>query len=55
MSPVVLVFVAGLATALATGLGAIPFAFVRQLSARTVAYSNATAAGLMLGASFMLV
>ena len=55
MSPVVLVFVAGLATALATGLGAIPFAFVRQLSPRAIAYSNATAAGLMLGASFMLV
>jgi zinc transporter ZupT len=45
----------GLLTALATGLGAIPFAFVRNLSARTVAYANALAAGLMLGASLGLV
>lgn len=55
MTNVTLVFLAGLATALATGLGAIPFAFVRQLSRRVVAYSNASAAGLMMGASFMLV
>ncbi len=55
MSAVTLVFLAGLITALATGLGAIPFVFVRQLSTRAVAYANATAAGLMLGASFMLV
>jgi hypothetical protein len=46
------VFVAALATALATGLGAIPFAFVREMSARVIAQANAIAAGLMLGASF---
>lgn len=55
MSDVVLVFLYALATALATGLGALPFLFVRDLSERAVAYSNAVAAGLMLGASFGLV
>lgn len=55
MSDVALVFLFALITALATGLGAIPFAFVRTLSDRTVAYANAVAAGLMLGASFGLV
>ena len=49
------VFLYALATALATGLGALPFLFVRQLSRRVVAASNAVAAGLMLGASLGLV
>jgi zinc transporter ZupT len=52
--PAVLVFVYGAITAVATGLGALPFLFVRSLSARTIAYANAVAAGLMLGASFGL-
>ncbi len=51
----VLVFIYALATALATGLGAIPFAFLKQLSAHVVAHANAIASGLMLGASFGLV
>lgn len=55
MSDVTLVFLFALATALATGLGALPFLFVRDVSPRVVAYSNAVAAGLMLGASFGLV
>ena len=55
MSEVALVFLFALATALATGLGALPFLFVRDVSPRVVAYSNAVAAGLMLGASFGLV
>jgi zinc transporter ZupT len=42
-------------TALATGLGALPFALVRAVSPRLVALANAIAAGLMLGASFALV
>jgi zinc transporter, ZIP family len=50
-----LVFLYALATALATGLGALPFLFVSSLSDRAIAYANAIAAGLMLGASFGLV
>jgi zinc transporter ZupT len=42
-------------TALATGLGALPFAVVRSVSDRAAAIANAIAAGLMLGASFALV
>jgi zinc transporter, ZIP family len=55
MSPVVTVFLYGLVTALATGLGALPFAFLRQVSPRVVASANAVAGGLMLGASFGIV
>lgn len=55
MEPVLLVFLAGLFTALATGLGALPFMFVKTVSPRVIAFSNAMAAGLMLGASFTLV
>lgn len=55
MSPVLLVFGYALITALATGLGAIPFAILRAISPRVVALANALAAGLMLGASFGLV
>ena len=54
MSPLLLVLLYGSITALATGLGAIPFIFVRSVSRQTVAYANAVAAGLMLGASFGL-
>ena len=53
--PVILVFLYGLITALATGLGAIPFAFLKEVSPRVIAYSNAVASGLMLGACFGLV
>jgi zinc transporter ZupT len=45
----------GLVTALATGLGALPFVFLRTVSPRAVASANAVAGGLMLGASFGLV
>ena len=55
MSDVWLVFGYALLTAIATGLGALPFLFVRSISERFVAYSGAIAAGLMLGASFGLV
>jgi zinc transporter, ZIP family len=50
-----LVFVYALITAITTGLGAIPFAFVRTVSPKMVAYANAIASGLMMGASFGLV
>jgi len=49
------VFLAALSTAIATGLGAVPFAFVKNMSTRTMGLANALAAGLMLGASFGLV
>lgn len=42
-------------TAVATGLGALPFVFFRKISPRTMAIFNATAAGLMLAASHSLV
>jgi len=55
MDPVLVVFVYGTATALATGLGALPFLFVRRVSPRMVALAEAVAGGLMLGASFGLI
>jgi zinc transporter ZupT len=50
-----LVFIYGLLTAVATGIGALPFLFVRTVSHRGVAYANAIASGLMLGACFGLI
>ena len=50
-----LVFFYGLITALATGLGAVPFLFVRDVAPRVVAIADAIAAGLMLGASVGLL
>jgi len=50
-----LVFVAGLATALATGLGAVPFAFRRHDLQQWLGPANAIAAGVMLGASASLL
>lgn len=55
MSDTTRVFLYASVTALATGLGAIPFAFVRGISPAVVAWANAVASGLMLGASFGLV
>lgn len=55
MSGTAAVFVYAALTAVATGFGALPFLFVREVSERFVAYSGAIAAGLMLGASFGLV
>ncbi len=55
MNPTLLVFLYALTTALATGLGALPFLFVKTMSPRAIAYANALAAGLMMGASFGLV
>jgi zinc transporter ZupT len=49
------VFVLGLITALATGLGALPFLFVRTPTPRMLGLAHALAAGLMLGASFGLI
>ena len=49
------VFLYGLLTALATGLGALPFAYLPSVSERTLALMHAIASGLMLGASFGLI
>jgi zinc transporter ZupT len=51
----VLVFAAALATALATGLGALPFLLVRHPDRRWLGLSYALAAGFMIGASVGLV
>lgn len=48
------VFVAALATALATGLGAAPFLFVVRLARSWVGLANALAAGFMIAASALL-
>ncbi|HER35361.1 MAG: ZIP family metal transporter [Halothiobacillaceae bacterium] len=49
------VFLAAMATALATGLGAIPLAYARRVDERWLAVGAAMAAGLMLAASHSLV
>jgi zinc transporter, ZIP family len=49
------VFVAASITALATGLGAVPFLFGRFTGARVLGICNAVAAGVMLGASASLL
>lgn len=48
------VFVAATITALATGLGALPFFVFRQMSRSWLGLSNSIAAGFMLGASAAL-
>lgn len=50
-----LVFVAALITALATGLGPLPFAIWRTMSPKAVSVCNGIAAGLMIAASFSLI
>lgn len=49
------VFIAALVTALATGLGALPLLAMRTMSTKALATGNALAAGLMLAASVTLV
>ena len=49
------VFLFALLTAVATGLGAVPFAFAKHPTRRWLGASNAVAAGLMLAASFGLI
>lgn len=55
LDPVLLVFLAALMTALATGLGALPLIAGRAAGPRWVALGNALAAGLMLAACFSLM
>jgi len=49
------VFLAAFLTALATGLGAIPFFIVKNINRWWLSVCNAIAAGLMLGASYSLI
>lgn len=55
MTGAVAVFFYGMITAVATAFGALPFLFVRRVSSRVIAASNAIASGLMLGACVGLV
>lgn len=52
---VLLVFVAALITALATGLGALPLLWSRVSEGKWLAVGNAIAAGLMLAACYSLI
>lgn len=52
---VLTVFIAAMITALSTGLGAVPFFFLHDISRRWLGAANAIAAGLMFGASLGLV
>ena len=49
------VLIAASITALATGLGALPFLFIKDISKQWLGIGNALAAGLMLGASIGLI
>ncbi len=51
----IFVFIAASITAIATGLGALPLAAIKDVSGRTLGIGNAIAAGLMLAATFFLV
>ena len=53
--PALDVFFYALITAVATGLGAVPFFFVKKLTRKWLGISNAVASGLMLAASFGLI
>ncbi len=55
LNPAFQVLIYALLTAMATGLGALPFLFIKGLSERLTHYADSTAAGLMLVASFQLV
>jgi zinc transporter ZupT len=54
-TPLFQVFIYALITALATGLGALPFFFIKDISSSFLGKSNAVAAGLMLSASYSLI
>ena len=53
--PELTVFFYALLTAVATGLGALPFFFLKKVSERFLGLASAVAAGLMLTASFQLI
>jgi zinc transporter ZupT len=49
------VFIFAVVTALATGLGAVPFLFLPRMTRTWLAMANSVAAGLMIAASFGLI
>lgn len=49
------VFLYSLITAIATGIGALPFFFIKKISDSFLGKANAMAAGLMLSASYSLI
>lgn len=53
--PVSQVFFYALLTAITTGLGALPFFFIKKISDSFLGKANAAAAGLMLSASYSLI
>ncbi len=53
--PVAIVFWYAMLTAVTTGLGAIPFFFVKKMPPRWLGWSGAIASGIMLAASFRLI
>jgi len=55
LTPTAVVFLAALVTAVATGLGAIPFAIVPRMGRVWLGLANALAAGLMIAASLSLL
>lgn len=52
---ILIVFLYALLTAVATGLGALPFFFLKKVSGTFMGKANAMAAGLMLSASYNLI
>lgn len=53
--PVIYIFFNTVLMSLASGLGAVPFFFVKKLSKEVIGLANATACGVMLACSFDLV
>lgn len=53
--PVTTVFFYALLTAVTTGIGALPFFFIKDISDSFLGKANAIAAGLMLSASYSLI
>jgi len=53
--PVTHVFFYALLTAVTTGIGALPFLFIKKISDSFLGKANAMAAGLMLSASYSLI
>jgi ZIP family zinc transporter len=53
--PVFRVFIYALITAVATGLGALPFVFVSKMPRKWLGWAGGIASGIMLAASFRLI